>query len=77
MAHHTRAQFIRIPGEHILEFFHDAKVLEIGSLDLNGSVRRFVSNCAYTGIDVAPGEGVDIVCRGLGLKAPDGSFDHV
>ena len=77
MAHDTQAQFIRILAEHMPEFFRDARVLEVGSLDLNGSVRRFFSNCAYTGIDVAPGKGVDIVCQGQEFRGPDGSFDHV
>ena len=37
-------------------------VLEIGSLDLNGSIRRFFCGATkYTGIDMRPGENVDIV----------------
>lgn len=43
-------------------YFTSTKVLEVGSLDINGSVRGFFNNCQYTGLDVGPGKGVDIVC---------------
>jgi hypothetical protein len=42
----------------------DRQVIEIGSQDVNGSVRPLVSVYAprsYTGVDVAPGPGVDVV----------------
>lgn len=56
------------------------KVLEIGSLDINGSVREFFSDAKeYTGIDMMAGEGVDKV-----LEAKDilkvwkkGTFDTI
>ncbi len=35
-------------------------VLEVGSMDVNGSVRSFFRG-EYTGVDVAPGPGVDLV----------------
>jgi SAM-dependent methyltransferase len=43
------------------DFFHHKKVLEVGSLDINGSVRQFFQDCDYTGLDLAQGKGVDIV----------------
>jgi SAM-dependent methyltransferase len=57
--------------------FVGARVLEIGSLDVNGSVRVLFEGCEYTGIDVAPGHGVDVVCEGQRYDAPDASFDTV
>lgn len=42
------------------------RVLEIGSLDVNGSVRpaiRRLGPLEYTGVDLAAGPGVDSVCR--------------
>lgn len=43
------------------EYFEKKKVLEAGSLDVNGSIRGFFTDCWYTGVDVGPGKGVDLV----------------
>lgn len=43
-------------------YFINTKVLEVGSLDINGSVRSFFNGCQYIGLDVGMGKGVDIVC---------------
>lgn len=42
-------------------FFKEKKVLEVGSLDINGSIRPYFENCDYTGLDLGEGKGVDIV----------------
>ncbi len=52
-------------------------VLEIGSLNINGTVRDFFDATEYVGVDVAPGSGVDIVAEGQELDYPDASFDVV
>jgi len=57
--------------------FKNTKVLEIGSVIVNGSVRQLFENCEYTGIDVAPGEGVDKVCVAHEFPEPDNSFDTI
>lgn len=57
--------------------FNGAQVLEVGSLDINGSVRRFFTDCNYVGIDVGPGSGVDLVCQGQDFSGPSDSFDTV
>lgn len=41
--------------------FKDSTVLEVGSLNINGTVRTFFENCEYMGIDVGDGPGVDRV----------------
>lgn len=44
------------------EFFSEKKVLEVGSLDINGSVRSFFEGCEYIGLDLGVGKGVDVIC---------------
>jgi hypothetical protein len=55
--------------------FVKAKVLEVGSLDINGSIRSIFEDCDYTGIDVGEGAGVDLVCEGQDYKGETLSFD--
>ena len=41
------------------------KVIEVGSQNINGSVRSYVEKCnplCYVGVDVAEGQGVDEIC---------------
>lgn len=77
MAHFEQQQFVAFIAERFPTFFRGTRVLEVGSLDLNGSVRSNFSGCDYLGIDVAAGPGVDLVCQGQDYDAPDGSFDVV
>lgn len=52
-------------------------VLEVGSYDENGSVRRLFGDCSYMGVDERPGPGVDRVASGNLLPFPDCTFDVV
>jgi 2-polyprenyl-3-methyl-5-hydroxy-6-metoxy-1,4-benzoquinol methylase len=55
------------------------RVLEVGSLWVNGSPREVVSDVEYIGIDFREGKGVDITMRGEDVadKWPEGHFDVV
>lgn len=77
MAHAEQKIFIEKVKEKFPDFFNQKKVLEVGSLDINGTVRDFFSNCNYTGLDVSLGKGVDIVCEGQNYNAPDQTYDVV
>jgi SAM-dependent methyltransferase len=77
MAHAAQIDYVRLVSEHLNQFFRHSKVLEIGSLDIEGSVRGLFEECDYVGIDVGAGKGVDVVCEGQKYDAPDGSFDVV
>lgn len=50
--------------------------LEVGSLDVNGSVRSMFSG-RYVGIDMRPGPGVDIVGTADSLPFGDGEFQTI
>lgn len=77
MAHQAQRRFVATVARHLGGYFTGCTVLEIGSLDINGSVREYFHKCRYTGIDVAPGRGVDVVCQGQDYDAPADSFDQV
>jgi SAM-dependent methyltransferase len=77
MSHPSQLEFVSLTRSLFPEMFQGRKVLEIGSLDINGTVRGFFTDCDYTGLDVAPGPGVDVVCEGQKFDAPDRSFDVV
>lgn len=65
MAHFAQQEFFRRLGKKYPESFRDVRVLEVGSLDVNGSLRDlFGPPVWYTGIDLADGPGVDVVCPG-------------
>jgi SAM-dependent methyltransferase len=58
------------------------KVLEVGSQDVNGSIRPFVEALQpqeYTGVDMVAGKDVDVICNSSGLIERFGkdSFDLV
>jgi len=77
MAHVGQMLFFQNLKQFFPEYFFGTKVLEIGSLDINGSVRRFFDSCEYTGIDIGPGSKVDIVCRGEDFPEKAGRYDVV
>lgn len=83
---HNTAQ---ITGEAFFKYygFPRCSVLEVGSLDINGSIRPFApEGCDYTGIDMEPGPGVDLVVEQHGafpfdpesfnLVVSTSSFEH-
>jgi SAM-dependent methyltransferase len=77
MSHTGQREFVGILSANMDQFFHDCHVLEIGSLNINGTIRDHFRNCDYVGLDVAHGKDVDVVCQGQDYRAPDNSFDHV
>jgi SAM-dependent methyltransferase len=71
----------RIGQKFLTNYWNDGMVsiLEIGSKDVNGSLRAAAPPSAiYTGVDIEPGPGVDIlVAAGSAIPFPDESFDLV
>jgi SAM-dependent methyltransferase len=77
MAHVEQAEFFSEVRKHYPSAFREAKVLEVGSLDINGSVRELFSDCSYVGVDLQIGPGVDLACQGQLVEYPSGHFDTV
>jgi SAM-dependent methyltransferase len=77
MSHPSQLEFVGITKSLFADMFVGRKVLEIGSLDINGSVRGLFEKCDYTGLDIAPGPGVDEVCEGQKYAGESASFDVV
>ncbi|GAF83980.1 unnamed protein product [marine sediment metagenome] len=59
--HHMQNLFIEKMKEEHPEYFENVKVLDVGSLDVNGNNSMFFKNSEYTGIDVIKGANVDII----------------
>jgi hypothetical protein len=75
MAHPEQRKFFESINIKFPELFRNSKVLEVGSLDINGTVRDFFTDCDYTGVDLSEGPGVDVVGQGQELTYPDNFFD--
>jgi hypothetical protein len=77
MAHPEQRVFFGQVASRFPESFTGRRVLEVGSLNINGTVRDFFTDCDYTGVDVGEGPGVDVVAEGQTLDYDDESFDTV
>ena len=77
MSHKQQLDFVQSVKQQFPNYFVKSNVLEIGSLDINGSVKQFFTDCAYIGLDIALGPGVDVVGLGHEYDMPDSTFDCV
>jgi SAM-dependent methyltransferase len=75
MAHEAQRTFVQMVKDARPEFFDWTNVIEIGSLNINGTVRDFFTHANYVGFDVGPGPCVDYAIPGQDVKYPDNSFD--
>jgi len=77
VSHQSQLDFVATIKAKFPEYFSGKRVLEIGSLDINGSIRQFFEGCTYIGVDLGHGKGVDLVAKGEELTFPDDGFDVV
>lgn len=76
MAHASQLKFVELTAKHLNpNTWNNLKVLEIGSYDVNGSVRPYFLASEYVGVDLIPGPGVDIVAEGDRVDYPAQNFD--
>ena len=77
MSHQSQINFVAGLKQLFPQYFSNKKVLEVGSLDINGSIRGFFEHCDYLGVDLGAGKGVDLIAYGEDLDFPDNWFDVV
>jgi SAM-dependent methyltransferase len=70
-----QGEFFQIVKRHLPQFFSGTRVIEMGSLDINGSARPYFEAAQYVGVDLGPGPSVDVAVPGHLLDEPSGSFD--
>lgn len=73
MAHMEQRDFFTRMRERFPEAFTET-ALEVGSLNINGTVRDFFDCTEYVGIDIVDGPGVDRVMDGSSLSFVDNWF---
>jgi SAM-dependent methyltransferase len=77
MAHPEQLEFFRSLKQHLPQHFRNVRTLEVGALDINGSIRSLFEGSQYVGVDVADGPGIDLACPGQLVEFASGSFDTV
>lgn len=77
MAHSAQYEFFSSVKEKYPKFFKKVKVLDCGSLNINGSAKDLFEESDYTGVDIVAGKNVDVVSMIKDVTFPDNSFDVV
>ena len=61
--HKTQKQWCNGIKRQFPTHFHRSRVLDVGSLNVNGTNRYLFRNSQYVGIDIVEGPGVDVIGR--------------
>lgn len=77
MSHKEQQDYCKWVKDILPSFFKNVKVLDVGSLDINGNNRIWFEDSEYTGLDIGPGPNVDVVSLAHEYQAPDESFDVI
>lgn len=79
MAHVSQLDFCTRIKERFPDHFTGRRVLDVGSQEiLNGGNNRFLfTDCQVLGIDLGPGDNVDLIIHGADLTLPPASFDTI
>lgn len=77
MAHIEQINYCLSIKNRFSKYFKNKKVLDVGSLDVNGNNRYLFENCSYCGIDIGEGKNVDIVSKGHEYNAEDSTYDVI
>jgi SAM-dependent methyltransferase len=77
MAHESQRNFTIQVKNRFPDYFRGKRVLDCGSLDVNGSNRFLFEQCDYVGIDIVPGKNVDVVTLIHEHNAESESYDVI
>ena len=77
MAHKEQIEFCGQVRLRLPQAFKLRRVLDCGSLDVNGNNRWLFNDCRYIGVDIGEGKNIDIVSLIHKLKYKDESFDTI
>jgi SAM-dependent methyltransferase len=81
MSHPSMQSFVKeiLCSINNIHNINNSRLLEIGSYDVNGSIRAIVQSAInpteHIGVDLINGPNVDLVCSGSEVDLPDESFD--
>jgi SAM-dependent methyltransferase len=76
VSHREQIGFFTLVAQANAALIDGAEILEVGSYDVNGSIRALFSKAeSYTGVDLCPGPGVDLVSLGHELDLPAAQYD--
>lgn len=77
MAHPNQIMWFEELREKYKLFFNNVRVLDVGSMDINGNNRYLFTNSEYIGLDVSEGKNVDVICPCHEYNAKKWSFDTI
>lgn len=77
MAHKEQINYVISVKNKFPEYFNNKKVLGVGTFDVCGTEGSFFDDCDYSGLDIGPGLGVDIICPAQDFDAPDNTYDVI
>jgi len=75
--HKEQIDYIIRTKKRFPQFFENKNILDIGSFDVCGNEKRFFTNCEFIGLDIGPGENVDVICPAQEYDAPNEYFDTI
>jgi len=62
MAHPVQQKWCKTIKKTFPDYFKNVRVLDVGSLDVNGNNKHLFDDSEYIGLDVVAGKNVDVVC---------------
>lgn len=75
--HESQVNFCKSVKDQFPLYFMNIRVLDCGSLNINGTNRYLFTNCEYIGIDVGAGPNVDYVTPIHEFQYPSQNFDTI